>query len=116
MAWRIEFYHVSRGTSPPQDFVRALPDKLRAKLSVALNLLENFGPHIGEQYVKKMAGVTNIYDLRASQGSDAVRLFFFLPAPDHVVILHGIRKKTQRTPGRDLATTSSRRLEYLRRQ
>ncbi len=96
--------------------MRALPEKLRAKLSVALNLLENFGPHIGERYVKKMAGVTGVYELRASQGSDAVRLFFFLPKGEHVVILHGIRKKTQRTPERDLETTSRRRLEYLRRR
>lgn len=116
MTWRIEFYAVERGTSPPQDFVRDLPLKLRAKLAVALNLLESFGPHLGEKYVKKMVGAAGVYELRASQGSDAVRLFFFLPRAEHVVILHGIRKKTQRTPERDLETAIRRRIEYLRRQ
>jgi phage-related protein len=42
-------------------------------------------------------------------------MFFFFAAEDLAVVVHGIRKKTERTPGRDLRTADARRKDYMRR-
>ena len=116
MAWRVEFFEVSRGTSPPYDFLTRLPLKARAKVTRAVELLEQGGPHIGEPYVKALTGRPGLFELRTSHASDAFRLFFFQAGREHIVVVHGIRKKTERTPARDLDTAEQRRAHYLGRQ
>ena len=89
--------------------------KPRAKVARALELFEEFGLAIGEPYIKSMAGYRGLYELRIRRGSDAFRLFFFIASQQHAVVVHAIRKKTEKTPLRDLATAAERRAEYLRR-
>jgi phage-related protein len=116
MSWRVEFFVTDRGSSPPGEFLLSLPARPRAKIGRALELLEEFGLVLGEPYIKSMAGHRGLYELRVRSGSDAFRLFFCVPAPQHAVVLHGTRKKTDRTPKRDLETAAGRMVEYLRRQ
>ena len=115
MSWRVEFYEVERGTSPPRDFLASLPLRPRAKLARVLNLLETHGPALTEPYVKRLTGWPGLLELRTSVGSDAFRLFFFFAAEELAVVVHGMRKKTERTPARDLSTADARRKDYLRR-
>lgn len=115
MAWRIEFYEVERGTSPPREFLANLPPKPQAKLLRVIGLLEKHGQSLSEPYVKRLTGWPGLLELRTSVGSDAFRLFFFFAEPDLAVVLHGIRKKTDRTPTRDLNTADARRADYMRR-
>lgn len=116
MAWRIEFSENARGTSPPRVFMRGLPPRDRSKVIRALELLEEFGLALGDPYVKSLAGHRGLYELRVRSRSDAFRLFFFTAGKERVVIVHGIRKKTEKTPQRDFATAEERRAEYLRRR
>jgi phage-related protein len=116
MSWRVEFYTVEAGTSPPRDFLASVPAKPQAKLLRTLNLLETHGPALAEPYVKRLSGWPGLLELRTSVGSDAFRLFFFFAAADLAVVVHGIRKKTERTPARDLSTADARRKNYIRRQ
>jgi phage-related protein len=113
--WTIEFFDNDRGSSPPNDFLLALPKKAQAKLVRALDLLEEYGPTMGEPYVKAIRGKTGLMELRTSLGSDAFRLFFFHAGGRRLVVVHGIRKKSQRTPLRDLETAERRMLEHLGR-
>lgn len=116
MSWRIEFYSTERGSSPPRDFLVSLPLKARAKVVRTLELFEEFGLALGEPYIKSMAGHRGLYELRVRSGSDAFRLFFFVAEREHVVVVHGIRKKSDRTPVRDLATAVDRMTDYARRR
>ncbi len=115
MACRIVFFEVGRGTSPPQDFLAGLPPKALAKMLRTIGLLETHGSALGEPYMKRLTGWPGLLELRTSVGSDAFRLFLFFAESDLAVIVHGIRKKTERTPIRELRTAESRRQEYLRR-
>ena len=115
MKWAIEFFDTDRGSSPPKDFLLALRGKAQAKLVRALDLLEEYGSTIGEPYVKAIQGKRGLMELRTSLGSDAFRLFFFHSGGRRLVVVHGIRKKSQRTPLRDLETAERRMLEHMRR-
>ena len=115
MSWRVEFYEVERGTSPPRDFLGGLPPKAQAKLLRVLGLLEKHGPALQEPYVKRLSGWPGLLELRTSVGSDAFRLFFFFADRDLAVVVHGIRKKSERTPVRDLNAADARRKAYVRR-
>ena len=108
MPWQVEFFETSRGSSPPRDFLLGLPAKAQAKVARAIDLLEEYGPEIGQPYVNAVRGRKGLLELRASLGSDAFRLFFFRAGGTRLVIVHGIRKKSQRTPGRDLDTAEER--------
>jgi phage-related protein len=65
--------------------------------------------------VKRLTGWPGLLELRSSVGSDAFRMFFFFAAEDLAVVVHGIRKKTERTPARELRTADARRKDYMRR-
>jgi phage-related protein len=115
MKWPIDFFENDRGASPPRAFLLALPTKAQAKLLRALELLEDYGPTMGEPYVKAIRGKSGLMELRTSLGSDAFRLFFFHAGGRRLVVVHGIRKKSKRTPLRDLDTAERRMLEHTRR-
>lgn len=116
MPWQVEFLETSRGSSPPRDFLRGLPAKAQAKVARAIDLLEEYGPEIGQPYVKAIRGRRGLMELRTSLGSDAFRLFFFHAGGKRLVVPHGIRKKTQKTPVRDLDTAEQRMRTYLGRR
>ncbi|HYM14997.1 MAG TPA: type II toxin-antitoxin system RelE/ParE family toxin [Dehalococcoidia bacterium] len=115
MACLVEFYVVERGTSPAFEFLTTLPPRAQAKLLRVLGLLEAYGPSLREPYVKRLTGWPGLLELRTSVGSDAFRLFFFFAGQDVAVVVHGIRKKSERTPARDLSTADARRKDYMRR-
>ena len=108
MSWRVEFFSTERGSSPPRDFLESLPPKARAKAVRTLELFEEFGLALGEPYIESMSGYRGLYELQIRSGSDAFRLFFFVNGRQHAVVVHGIRKKSDRTPTRDLRTAAER--------
>lgn len=93
-----------------------LAPKAQAKLARALDLLEEYGPQIGQPYVKAIAGRKGLWELRVSLGSDTFRLFFFHAGGRLLVIVHGVTKKGQRIPSRDLDVSEQRMATFLRRQ
>jgi phage-related protein len=108
MPWQVEFFETSRGSSPPRDFLLGLPAKAQAKIARAIDLLQEYGPEIGEPYVKAIRGRRGLMELRTRLGSDAFRLFLYRAGERRLVVVHGIRKKSQRTPARELDTAEER--------
>jgi len=116
MPWQVELFEASRGSSPPKDFLLSLSPKAQAKLARAIDLLEEYGPELGQPYVKAIRGRKGLLELRTSLASDAYRLFFFRAGDRQLVVVHGIRKKGQKTPARDLDTASQRMRTHVRRR
>ena len=97
------------------EFIRSLPDKPQAKVLKDVDLLEQYGPALAGGHIKSIEGYRGLFELRSTFGSDAFRLFFFRVAEQHLVVVHGIRKKRERIAARDLETAEARRADYLRR-
>jgi len=116
VAWTLEFFETERGTSPPSDFIESLPAAAQVKLGRAIELLRELGPRQPSQFVKRLVGWRGLYELRVVFRGNAYRMFFFDAGQGRLVAVHGIAKKTDRIPRRDLETAAERRETWLRRR
>ena|SRR3990167_3615500 len=109
MAWKILFFRTVRGVSPVQDFIEALDANTYAKIIHSLELLENYGPYLKPPYIKKLKD--KLYELRIT-GKVPIRIFYIM-ADNKYYLLHVIKKKSQKTPSKDLKLALDRAREII---
>lgn len=78
-----------------RQFLEKLDSSDRAKVDRLYNLFEIYGTYLPSKYLKKIA--KGIWELRPGK----IRLFLTMKG-NKVLVVHGIYKKTQKTPRRDL--------------
>ena len=71
---------------------------------------------IPSTYFKKLVNTDDIWEVRVSSGSDAYRIFCFFTGNSIVVLTHGLVKKTQKTPQREIERAEVYKREYLARR
>ena len=89
MKYTLEFYETETGSCPVADFLISLPAKARRKATTYFEVLEEGGPSLREPYTKHLR--------------------------DGIVATNGFRKKTRKTPARELRLADERRKDYVRR-
>ena len=107
-------YSTADGKCPIKDFLDVLPGKVAQKVTWVLHLLEDLDV-IPVTYFKKLTGSDEIWECRIQLGSNAYRLFCFMLSGTVVVLTHGLRKKTQKTPKSEIDKAEAYRKDYLRR-
>ena len=117
MEYDVKLYEKVDKKVPVLDFILGLNPKQQAKIYREIDLLEKFGnelhyPHVDTIKGKKYKGLK---ELRIEFASDIFRIFFFLPKNNLAILLHGITKKKQKTPKKELDVALERMNEYLRR-
>ena len=118
MEYMVELYEKIDSKAPVLDFILSLDPKQQAKIYREIDLLEKFGnelhyPHVDTIKGKKYDG---LWELRIEFASNIFRIFYFLPKNNKVILLHGIVKKKQKTPKKELDVALDRMKEYLRRK
>ncbi len=103
----IVFYTDQRGKSPALEFINDLPVLEQAKIRNALRLLKEFGVQLGMPHARHIQG--KLWELRPG----GIRLFYFAHIEERFVILHGFRKKSQKTPEREVNIALRRMNELL---
>jgi len=116
MAWTVEFYTDASGGCPVQEFLDSLTAKDSARITWAMNLLEQFGLALSAPYVKHLTDYDKLWELRVPAGKNDYRIFYFAHTGERFVMFHGIRKQTQKTPRRDLETAQQRMEDFLKRE
>nr|MBI5455900.1 type II toxin-antitoxin system RelE/ParE family toxin [Candidatus Levybacteria bacterium] len=111
--WEIEFYQTSTGNKPIEEFIDSLEKKTQLKIAHAIDLLQEFGLRIGYPQIKKVTG-TDLWELRIL-GSDNIRIFYIAINNKTFLLLHGFRKKKQKTPDREIRLALGRLKEYRMR-
>ena len=104
MAWKVKFFQITRGNYPVQDFMIEQNKPTYAKLIGAIELLETDGPYLKPPYIKKVKN--KLYELRIS-GKVAVRIFYTIKNGEYY-LLHAFKKKSQKTPAKELKTALDR--------
>lgn len=94
-----------------EDFITRLEKPILAKTLRTLDLLEQFGNHLGMPHRKKMG--SNLFELRV-RGKQEIRIFYTFNKKV-IILLFGFIKKSQRTPKRciDLAKKRLNSLDYI---
>lgn len=94
--FEIEFYETESGSQPAREFLESLNPKMRAKIVMTIELLQDNGYELREPYSKYLN--EGIFELRAKVGSDATRVLYFFYVDKHVILTNGFAKKTNKTP------------------
>jgi len=112
--WKIELYENDRGEKLVEKFFDSLDKKARLKIAHAFELLEVFGLEGGYPHVKKLTG-TDLWEYRIL-GSDSIRIFYVSMTGKIFLILHGFKKKKQKTPTKEIKVAQERLRKYLLRK
>ena len=107
--WVVELYTDARGKSAVIEFINGLPVRERAKVRNVLRLLCEFGVLLQMPHARPMSGHQGLQELRAGP----IRLFYFAHTERRFAILHAFRKKSRKTPTREIAAAERRRAEFL---
>lgn len=99
-------------TEEALNFLMSLSEKAKAKV------VYNIGKSrfvLDNTLFKKLEN-TDIWEFRTIYGGMAYRLFAFwdTEADALVIVTHGITKKTQKTPPKEIAKAEAKRIEYFR--
>ncbi len=92
----IYFFVDERGDNPVKDFIKKLPFKDQAKIRAYLDELKKQGHNLRRPMADYLG--EGIYELRPRDN----RIFYFFFLRDHAVLLHAIKKKTDKISSGDL--------------
>ena len=110
----IVFYRTESGGSPIEDFLDSLSSKQAQRIAWVLRLVEEIDS-VPAQYLKKMPGTHDIWEVRVQSASDTIRLLGFLFGSRSLVLTNGFLKKTAKVPLREIALAEQRKRDYLNR-
>ncbi len=116
MDWTIEYYQTDDGKCPVKEFIDLLSAESKAKYIFIADLLGAYGLRVKEPYVKPITGSRKLFEIRIKDKSNIHRIFYFAFTGRKLVLLHGFTKKTEKTPGREIAIAERRMEEYLSRK
>lgn len=109
MSWKIRFFQTARGNYPVQGFIDDQDMATGAKITSYIDLLESHGPYLKPPYIKKI--YNKLYELRIS-GKVAVRIFYTIRNGEYY-LLHAFKKKSQKTPPREIKVALDRMREII---
>ncbi|OGP81643.1 MAG: hypothetical protein A2Z08_00215 [Deltaproteobacteria bacterium RBG_16_54_11] len=111
--WQIEFYRDKNGREPLTAFLNGFPFKTRARVVKLIDLLAAYGVLLKEPYTRQIKG--KIRELRIKDNLGQVRVLYFTFTGRRIVLLHGFLKKTDKTPGREIALAEKRMKDFIER-
>ena len=114
MEWEVEYYKKPNGEIPVLVFLLSLNSKMRAMAFSEIELLEKHGVNLREPYAKPIKGDEHkgIYEMRVKFASDISRIFYFSFRNNKFVLLHGLIKKADKTPTRELVKAKRYMADY----
>lgn len=99
---KVKFYLTGSGRSPVEDFLQDCSAGIKADFFDAVNLLSS-GQTLAMPLSRGLSSVhPGLHELRLKDKSGQVRVFYFVKKGDAIYLLHGMRKKTQDLPKKEL--------------
>ena len=117
--FNIEFYANADGVSELWDFLDDLQRKATTnkdariqhkQIIMYIQLLEDHGTHLGDHITKHLED--DIWELRPGNN----RVLYFYHKDNTYVLLHQFRKKTQKTPRREIEKAKAERDDWIARK
>lgn len=112
--WKVVAYESVNGDKPVEEFIKSLEEKAQIKVARTLDYLEEFGLEGGHSNIKKLTG-TLLWELRILE-SDSIRIFYVTITGKIFLLLHGFKKKSQRTSKQETNIAQKRLKEYQSRE
>ena len=94
-----------------EKFYDTLTLKVQKKILWTFRILEEL-ERIPEVYMKYLKNTSGIYEIRVQVGSNIYRIFCFFDKDNLVIIGHGFKKKSQKTPKQEIERAEQIKKEY----
>lgn len=107
MTYIVRFFESAREERPVEKFIRNLDSQTQAKFLHLYDLLHTYGPQLTFPHTKHIT--KNIFELRI-RGKNEIRIFY-TEMNGTYVLLHAFKKKTQKTPAKELKVAEHRLTE-----
>lgn len=111
--WKVLIYKSPHGESPVTEFILSLNLNTQAKVYTVLELLKSYGVSVGSPHIKKVTG-TVLWELRIL-GSDNIRILYIAVTGKAFLLLHGFKKKKQKTPRKEIRIAEERLAQFRSR-
>ena len=106
------FYRTEVGNEPVRDWLKAMDAVDRRRIGEDIKTVE-FGWPIGMPVCRPMGA--GLHEVRTElSGNRIARVFFYVDRLQRMVLLHGIVKKTRKTPESDLTLARSNKRKHER--
>ena len=112
---QITFYKTKLDVAPVEVFLDALSAKQAQKIVWTMQLVEEL-PRVSTQYLKKLSGTEEIWEIRAQVGSDIFRILGFFIEDSQFIATNGFQKKSMAVPRSEISLAQKRRQDYLKKQ
>lgn len=110
--YKIILYKNLSGKEVIGDFIDSFSNKIVLKIKSDIRLLEEYGLSLlSTSKIKKISGLSNLYELRIKTNVQ-IRLFFAFVSSNSFLIIHGFIKKTNKTPLNEIRTAVNRLKEF----
>jgi len=109
VSFLVEFYSTPRGDKPVEEFINTQDQSTISKYARLATLLSQYGPTLHYPYSRKLT--SNLYELR-SHGDTKIRIIYTYINGIYY-LLHAFKKKTEKTPSREINIAKSRRLTLI---
>jgi phage-related protein len=104
------YYISARNENPINDFLNSLDEVQQGKFARIIQAITDYGLISAIPHIKKLAN-TPIWEIRIL-GKNSVRIFYAVPHQNTVLLLHGFRKKSQKTPSKEITTALHRLYDW----
>lgn len=108
MVWQIRDLQTNSGKKIIESFISNQEKKTKTKIVRMILALGKYGPFLGMPYSKKID--KNLWELRIS-GKEVIRVFYTV-RKDEIILLHIFKKKTQKTPPKEIELAKKRLDRY----
>lgn len=98
--YSVYFYQQKNGESPIREFIDSCQNTLRSKIAKQIRALQEFGLTLANPYLRKITG-TPLWESRIL-GKDNTRIVCVTWVQGKIVILNIFRKKSTKTPIKEI--------------
>ena len=95
----VKFFIDHRGKNPVGDFLDS-DKKIKIKATIIIKNIIEFGLVSAAPHLKKLSGLP-LWEIRIL-GKDSVRILYTNKIKDEIVLLHAFKKKTKKTPIKEI--------------
>ena len=101
----VKFYRSPGGKEPLREMIKEFSREIQKIIGEDIRAVQKTWPLVGLPLVKKIE--KNMWEIRTHIPNGIVRVFFTIKY-EHIVLLHGFIKKTQKTPMQELKIAQNR--------
>jgi len=100
MNWQVVFYRDEEGNEPVKEFILNQPDGAIGEILHVFDLLYRFNLSLGLPYIEKVRG--RVWAFRIKHSSDYYRILYFTFSGKKFVLLHAVKKQSNKLSNRDI--------------